>query len=309
MKLTNFIENGKFYKSNFHAHSTRSDGKLSQEDAINVFKEHGYNFLCLSEHNIVTKTDKYNTDNFLLVPGLELHSLLEHPLTIHHMLGLTSMDNDKVYDGMKLYNIPYTNNEESLLTLEKTLTDLDLLTVYCHPTWSHVEPYQYDFLKNTNIVEICNWGTVFEQNHNNDPTYWDSWLKQGKQIWGMANDDSHKREQYCGGWNMVKCEEFTIPSMLDSLKKGSFYSTTGPQIHDFYIEDGVAYVKCSEAKSITFITLSNWGKCYRDPAGKLTEASLNLPFNAYMTRVEIEDKDGKIAWSNPIMRMDRFEHR
>ncbi|NLF37039.1 MAG: PHP domain-containing protein, partial [Clostridiaceae bacterium] len=48
MKLTNFIERGKFYKSNFHAHSTRSDGKLSQEDAINVFKEHGYNFLCLS---------------------------------------------------------------------------------------------------------------------------------------------------------------------------------------------------------------------------------------------------------------------
>ena len=78
----------------------------------------------------------------------------------------------------------------------------------------------------------------------------------------MANDDSHKREQYCGGWNMVKCEEFTIPSMLDSLKKVVFIQQ---QVHRFMIsiEDGVAYVKCSEAKSITFITLSNWGKCYR----------------------------------------------
>ncbi|HOF27666.1 MAG TPA: PHP domain-containing protein, partial [Clostridia bacterium] len=64
MRLTNFIENGKFYKANYHAHSTRSDGQLPQEEAVNVFKEHGYNFLCLSEHNIVTKTDKYNTDDF-----------------------------------------------------------------------------------------------------------------------------------------------------------------------------------------------------------------------------------------------------
>ena len=107
---------------------------------------------------------------------------------------------------------------------------------------------------------------------------------------------------------MVKCEEFTVESMLDSLRKGSFYATTGPEIYDFYIEDGYGFVKCSEAKTITFITLSRWGKCYRDPAAKLTEASLNLSSSAYMVRVEVEDKYGNVAWSNPIMRMDRFEY-
>ncbi len=308
MRLTNFIENGKFYKANYHAHSTRSDGQLSQEEAVNVFKEHGYNFLCLSEHNIVTKTDKYNTDDFILVPGVELHSNRDYPLTIHHLLGLTTMDNDKIYDGMRLEDIPFTESKESLLKLEKTVLDLDLLTVYCHPTWSRVEPHQYDFLKDTHIVEICNWGTVYSQNHDNDRVYWEMLLKQGKQIWGMANDDSHRREQYCGGWNMVKCEEFTVESMLDSLRKGSFYATTGPEIYDFYIEDGYGFVKCSEAKTITFVTLSRWGKCYRDPAAKLTEASLNLSSSAYMVRVEVEDKYGNVAWSNPIMRMDRFEY-
>lgn len=309
MRLTNFIEKGAFYKGNFHTHSTNSDGSLSPDAAVQIFKDNGYDFLCMSEHNRFTKTDKYNTDEFLVVPGVELHSVQNNPLVIHHMLGMTNMDNDKVYDGMRLENIPFTTNDESLLALEKTLINLDLLTVYCHPTWSHVETHQFDFLKNTNIMEVCNWGTVYKQAHNNDPAYWDGWLKQGKQVWGMANDDCHEIEQFCGGWNMIKCKEFTIDSMFDSLKKGSYYSTMGPLIHDFYIEDGVAYVKCSPAKSVTFIVQSKWGHCYRDPSAKLTEASHNLPFEAYMIRVEIEDKEGNIAWSNPIMRMDRFTHR
>ncbi|MFA7673600.1 MAG: hypothetical protein WCY62_07080 [Clostridia bacterium] len=310
MKLTNFIENGEFYKANYHTHSQNSDGQFTQEEVINMYKEQGYSFLCMSEHNRVTKTTKYDTDSFKLVPGLELHCVMhESPLVIHHMLGLASQDNEKIYNDMRIDNVPFTENNETLLALEKTLIDLDLLTVYCHPTWSHVETPQFDFLKDTEIMEVCNFGTIIDQGHNNDPVYWDSWLKQGKQIFGMANDDSHRIQHFCGGWNMVKCKEFTVPSMLDSLRKGSFYCTMGPFIDDFYIEDGYAVVKCSEAKSVTVITQSGWGKSYRDPKGKLTEVVHNCPMSAYSIRVEVEDMNGNIAWSNPITRMDRFQYR
>ena len=42
MKLTNFIEKGEFYKSNFHTHSTNSDGSLSPDEAIKIYRDNGY---------------------------------------------------------------------------------------------------------------------------------------------------------------------------------------------------------------------------------------------------------------------------
>jgi len=308
MKLTNFIQKGKFYKANLHAHSTNSDGKLSQEEAVSLYKDNGYNFLALSEHNRITQTDKYDTKDFKLVPAVELHSYINNPLTIHHFVGLTTMDNKKVHDGMRLEDIPFTNNRESVLALEKRLTDLDFLTFYCHPTWSRVELNQFDFIS-SNMMEIYNWGTIFSQAHNKDVTYWEDWNRLGKPIWGLANDDGHRIEQHLGGWNMIKCEEFTIESMLESLKAGSFYATTGPEIHDFYVEDDIVHVKCSPASMVSIITMSKWGKCYRDPSASITEIEHEISSSAYLIRIEVHDREGNIAWSNPIIRPENLKYR
>lgn len=301
MRLTTFIDKGKFYKANLHGHSTRSDGSLTQEAAVLAYKNKGYDFLALTEHNVITKLDKYNTDSFILIPGMELHTYNKDITTIHHMVGLSDMDNDFIKDGTVLENIVYTENKTSLLALEKRLHDLGFLTIYCHPTWSHVNTSQFDFLEHTNMMEVCNYGTIWEMSHNEDPTYWDDWLKQGKQIYGVANDDEHVIEQYFGGWNMVKCEEFSIKSLFESLKKGSFYSTMGPRIDDFYVEDGIAHIECSNVKEITFVVHGWWGHTFRDKEGMLNKADFSLPDRAYIVRAEITDLDGNVAWTNPIM--------
>lgn len=49
--ITIFPENGQFYKGNLHSHTTNSDGHLTPEEAVALFKSQGYHFLCLSEHD------------------------------------------------------------------------------------------------------------------------------------------------------------------------------------------------------------------------------------------------------------------
>ena len=56
-KFEQFDTNKRWYKANFHAHSTRSDGLLTPEQMIKCYKEQGYSILTLSEHEKYTDTE------------------------------------------------------------------------------------------------------------------------------------------------------------------------------------------------------------------------------------------------------------
>ncbi len=40
----------KWYKGNLHTHSTNSDGRLSPEEVIRLYREEDYDFLALTDH-------------------------------------------------------------------------------------------------------------------------------------------------------------------------------------------------------------------------------------------------------------------
>ncbi|MBR5521482.1 MAG: PHP domain-containing protein [Oscillospiraceae bacterium] len=67
-----FADNHKWFKGNLHAHTTNSDGKLTPAQAVLAYKQHGYNFMCLSDHDYFTDLcEEFNTENFILLPGVE----------------------------------------------------------------------------------------------------------------------------------------------------------------------------------------------------------------------------------------------
>ena len=41
-----------------------------------------------------------------------------------------------------------------------------------------------------------------------------------------------------------------VPTILNALERGAFYSSCGPELHDFYVENGKAHVVCSPAAEI-----------------------------------------------------------
>ncbi len=57
----------KWYKGNLHTHSTNSDGRLSPEEVIGLYREEGYDFLALTDHWFMG--EERQEENFLLLSG------------------------------------------------------------------------------------------------------------------------------------------------------------------------------------------------------------------------------------------------
>ena len=73
-----FIGKNKMLKGNLHCHTTRSDGAMTPEDVIRLFKKNGYDFLAITDHR------KYNYKNFApeegltIIPGMEFDNAFDH---------------------------------------------------------------------------------------------------------------------------------------------------------------------------------------------------------------------------------------
>ncbi|MFN5655401.1 MAG: PHP domain-containing protein, partial [Verrucomicrobiota bacterium] len=52
-------EEAKWYKGNLHTHTYWSDGDDFPEMVADWYKSHGYDFLALSDHNIIADHDKW----------------------------------------------------------------------------------------------------------------------------------------------------------------------------------------------------------------------------------------------------------
>lgn len=54
MDYKGFHGEGQWYKGNLHCHTTVSDGSLTPEEVVTLYKSNGYSFLAISDHNIYT---------------------------------------------------------------------------------------------------------------------------------------------------------------------------------------------------------------------------------------------------------------
>lgn len=88
-----FTESGNWYKGNLHAHTINSDGKLTPEQSVLIYKQHGYSFMCLSDHDYYTDLrNHFDSEDFILLPGLEGSVCLVDSSEMN-------IDVDKITDG------------------------------------------------------------------------------------------------------------------------------------------------------------------------------------------------------------------
>src|ERR1051325_8912578 len=68
---------GHWYKGNTHPHTLNSDGDSSPDDVVKWYRGHGYQFLVLTDHNVLTSVEALNAlhgldDKFLVIRGEEV---------------------------------------------------------------------------------------------------------------------------------------------------------------------------------------------------------------------------------------------
>lgn len=308
MKHTTFLSEGIWLKGNLHAHTTNSDGELPPETVAKAYRERGYQFLCLSDHDIFTSYSQWNEEGrFLMLPGVEVTlrnlSFPERPMHVN------VFPKGEPYDFHQDETFAFKTKEASRVFLERA--EKNNLLMLNHPYWSSMEWDEIIEMPGISLMEVYNHASEWLDLLGNDVREWDALLKKGRRLWGTATDDSHNgyvhrdgwpfhllENDSFGGWVMVKAEAFTHEAIIQALSTGSFYSSRGPEIFDFYVENGEAVVKCSPCERICLC--GNRGKIMRVVGVDLTEGRIPLKGNEKYVRVQCVDKHGRIAYANPV---------
>lgn len=289
-------------KGGLHCHTTRSDGHGTPEAVIRMHAQNGYDFLALTDHRI------YNYKNFapdtgvLIVPGMEMDRNLPAPGGVHcfHTVCIgPAREDGNGFEQDQTFPSGRVTDQAEFQPLLDSLHANGNLTIYCHPEWSFTPACEFDRLRGNFAMEIYNNGCAMENDMDTNAACWDALLRAGQRIFGVATDDGHAMDQHCGGWVRVNAQK-TLPDILRALRDGAFYSSCGPEITDFYVEDGHAVLACSPCKSISFDADFAPTSVTRDAQGCITSARFPLrPHHTYV-RATVMDAQGRRAWTNPI---------
>ena len=164
---------------------------------------------------------------------------------------------------------------------------------------------------------MWNTGCELEIGRGNSSLHWDEALEAGRALFALATDDSHHPGYDSGfAWTWVRARERSQAAVLEALRTGAFYGSTGPEIRGVEVSDNDVVVRCSPAESVTLYcgrtrgARANAGRLgypnlsrilERSDDGLITQVALQRPWDggAY-GRVEVKAADGTKAWTNPL---------
>lgn len=241
-----------------------------------LYKKLGYEFVALADHNLVTVA----SSSSILVIGQEFGKGSTESSGRGHMVGLNVVS----------YPSPGATPQRRI----SRMTSQGGLVFLSHPNtgagWS--TPMMRSLHSYMGIE-------IYNCNHDESAVRkWDELLTAGKKVWGFAVDDAHYLDQFGKGWVMVRfAGEPTTNKVLGALRRGSFYSTQGPEVAEIAVDGHAIRLRATGADRIVF----------RGPGGKALQttrsstAVYELSGNEGYVRVELVNSDtGLRAWMQPM---------
>lgn len=290
-----FKMDGSWFKGNLHTHSVNSDGLLEPFQLAFLYQAHGYDFLSITDHNKLTDVRDLSGkfEDFLFLPGEEIHLGRSEADTYYHLVALN-------------LSAEIQPNGSPQSVIDETL-DQGGEVLIAHPYWSSLTVNDLLGLKGYLGIEVYNTTCHVSIGKGYSTIHWDDLLVRGKSAFGFAVDDAHwhfnphRPVDACRAWVMVKAKRLTTESLMDSLRKGLFYSSNGPKILGVEVNDESVYVKTSLAKAVNFIANSELGKRFTAINEPIEEVKYRLRGMERYVRIEVEDGKGGTAWTNPIV--------
>ncbi len=284
---------GKLLKGNLHLHTTLSDGRKTPDEALDIYRAAGYDFVALTDHREV-KSPTVEKNGILAIKALEFDFYM--PGQVMHILGIGV--NPDITEKVLRHSSP-----------QKAIDEVNRqggVAILAHPAWSLNTPSVICTLRGLCAIEIYNTvsGLPWNLDRADSSHIIDECLASGMDMRLVACDDAHYYAgDECQSYIWLKCESNTEESILAALKKGDFYPTRGPLIHKIECDGETVSVDCSPARTIYFPSEVPWGSKRVINGENLTHAEYKLEptLNRRFIRIVVEDSDGKRAWSNPII--------
>lgn len=275
---------GTFHKAQLHVHTRRSDGRMEPEEVLARYRDAGFTFVALTDHDRLTTCDVFDGPDFLAIPGVEetlvrgIYPLGPHlgRLFVEHRLGRGSaqerLDATRREGGVAVLNHPSWKG--NLWTAEWTLEAMRRL-------------------RGPLLLEIVN-----PHSHPaEDLRRWTALLAarpRAETVGAVAGDDAHRPAHIGRGWIMVKVSAVTAAALRGALEGLAFYATTGPQAE---MGTGDGAIRCAgDLAAVTF--LDRQGRVRGAVEGG--EGSYRPVGDEGFVRIEGRGRAGGRIWSQPF---------
>jgi len=296
----------RWFKGNTHTHTTMSDGDSPPEVVAHWYKERGYRFLVLSDHNVFTDPATLSAlqdSAFLLIPGEEVTAKFrDKPVHVNglNVPGVIAPQSDSTLVGTIQKNVDAIRSVNAVPHIN-------------HPNFrwafNHRELLR---VRNDKLLEIFN-GHPRVHNFGGGgwpsmEQVWDHLLSAGKRVYGIAVDDAHhfqgefaaERLNPGKGWVVVKARALEASAILESLEAGLFYASTGVVLQEIAIASRSFTIHIQPQDDFKYRTefIGAHGRVLH--VSENNPAIFGLRAHESYVRAKVTDSSGRAAWVQPV---------
>ena len=298
----------RWFKGNLHAHTLNSDGDSTPDEVVRWYREHGYDFLVLTDHNFLTGVDGLNAmqgapGRFLVVRGEEVTSSVDRkPI---HVNGL---------DVQRLVEPPRADTVVGMLQgMVDGIRAAEGAPSINHPNfgWA-ITADELASVQRTRLFEVYN-GHPQVNNLGGGGVpgleeVWDRLLSGGKLIYGIAVDDAHHFKRPWDptasspghGWVYVRSAALEPRALVSALERGEFYSSTGVVLDTLEATaTGLRVgVKATAYGKYRILFIGRGGRVLREVAD--AQATYAFSGDEGYVRAKVIESNGAVAWTQPV---------
>jgi hypothetical protein len=289
-----------WYRGNLHTHTTNSDGDSPPDEVVAWYRDAGYDFLALTDHDFLT-LPAYHSDAagpMLLVHGEEVTAGDVHVNGLGIRSTIPPIIGASVAQTLQL-NVDAVRDDGGMASVN-------------HPNYRwQVTSADLVVLEGCHLLEVFNGGP--ETNNGGGPgrpshdQLWDAVLSAGRRFHAIAVDDAHYFKVFGRpysnpgrGWVHIHAARLDEASLLEALRAGDFYASTGVELAEVSAgrrELAVDIVQHYDlAYRTTFIGQGGRVLDVRDGV----EPRYEIRGDEGYVRARIDDSDGLSAWVQPV---------
>jgi hypothetical protein len=312
-----------FLKGQLHAHTNGSgDSDTPPAEAMAWYAAHGFDFVVVTDHNVVTEAP--SPPGMLVLRGVELTQNLRtcdpppdpgDACLLHVNALFVAPRADPV-----LWEVPSDLRRVHLYgrAVDRALA-LGGVAQLNHPNFQRGADAGVLVAlarRGLALVEIANQavdsGNEGDGRHLSTEAMWDVALASGARVWGTATDDAHHYEDaararargetaYVGdrAFVMVRADR-TEAAIRAAVTAGDFYATTGVVLERLEVSPDAIDVAVRPSRPPYVFEVIADGRTTRTETGTAIHVDPRREGQGYV-RVRITDASGRRAWTQPAM--------
>ncbi|HUR81486.1 MAG TPA: CehA/McbA family metallohydrolase [Thermoanaerobaculia bacterium] len=279
-------------KGNLHTHTLESDGDSTPAEMAAWYRDHGYDFLAITDHDKLTKIDA--PQGLVLIPAEEVTDRLNGKSLHVNAIGIQRV-------------VAIQGGKTKVDVLQRDIDAVRAaggIALVNHPNfgWAFGADELLQ-LENFTLLEIAS-GHPYVNMYGppSEEAIWDRLLTAGRRVWGVGVDDSHHLKRPWDtdvalpgkAWVVVHAER-DAKSIVAALQRGEFYASTGVELEE--ISATAVKVKQKNGAHYRIQFIGSGGRVLQETEG-LT-ATCKLRGDEAYVRVKVIDSNGRMAWGQP----------